>query len=67
MSTFAAGPHSLQLGTDDTNIARWSLRTQEEGVAIGIMVLGVLLFGYVIGAVTDLIRARHTACNDGRD
>ena len=30
----------------------------EEGVAIGIMVLGVLLFGYVIGAVTDLIRVQ---------
>ncbi len=39
---------------------------QEEGVAIGIMVLGVLLFGYVIGAVTDLIRVRHPARSDRR-
>ena len=31
----------------------------EEAVAIVVMVLGVLLFGYVIGAVTDLIRVRH--------
>ena len=38
----------------------------EEGVAIGVMVLGVLLFGYVIGAVTDLIRvrSRHVLTGD---